>query len=113
MTTDLDQLRAELLASIDAAAGIDALEAVRVHALGKQGAVTGLLKTLGGMTPEERQATGPRIHALREAVTEAIARAQGRARRRGARGAARQRDARHDAARRWRRPRGLSIRSAR
>lgn len=73
MTTDLDQLRAELLASIDAASGIDALEAVRVHALGKQGVVTGLLKMLGGMSPEERQETGPRIHALREAVTEAIA----------------------------------------
>lgn len=73
MTTDLDQLRAELLASVDAAAGVDALDAVRVHALGKQGAVTGLLKTLGGMSPEERQETGPRIHALREAVTEAIA----------------------------------------
>ena len=77
MTTDLDQLRAELLASIDASSGVDALDAVRVHALGKQGAVTGLLKTLGGMSPEERQETGPRIHALREAVTEAIAARKG------------------------------------
>ena len=73
MTTDLDQLRAELLASIDASSGVDALDAVRVHALGKQGAVTGLLKTLGGMSPEERQEPGPRTHALREAVTDAIA----------------------------------------
>jgi phenylalanyl-tRNA synthetase alpha chain len=73
MTTDLEQLGADLLAAIDAAAGLDALEAVRVHALGKQGAVTGLLKTLGGMTPEQRQVEGPRIHSLREAVTEAIA----------------------------------------
>ncbi|RYD84781.1 MAG: phenylalanine--tRNA ligase subunit alpha, partial [Sphingomonadales bacterium] len=30
------------------------------------------LKTLGGMSPEQRQETGPRIHALREAVTEAL-----------------------------------------
>ncbi|MES2337905.1 MAG: phenylalanine--tRNA ligase subunit alpha [Pseudomonadota bacterium] len=74
--TDLDQLRTDLLASIDAAGSLDALEAVRVHALGKQGAVTGLLKTLGGMSPEERQATGPRIHALREAVTAALATAK-------------------------------------
>ncbi|MCG7349263.1 phenylalanine--tRNA ligase subunit alpha [Sphingomonas sp. ACRSK] len=73
MTPDLEQLRADLLAAIDAAAGLDALDAVRVHALGKQGAVTGLLKTLGGMTPEQRQVEGPRIHALRESVTEAIA----------------------------------------
>lgn len=73
MTPDLDELQADLLASIDAAGGIDALEAVRVHALGKQGAVTGLLKTLGAMSAEERQTTGARIHGLREAVTAAIA----------------------------------------
>jgi len=73
MTTDLDQLKTDLLAAIDASAGLDALEAVRVHALGKTGAVTGLLKTLGAMSPEERQVEGPRIHALREAVTATIA----------------------------------------
>jgi phenylalanyl-tRNA synthetase alpha chain len=73
MTPDLDQLQADLLASIDASAGIDALESVRVHALGKQGAITGLLKSLGAMSAEERQTTGARIHALREAVTQAIA----------------------------------------
>ncbi|MCW3835095.1 phenylalanine--tRNA ligase subunit alpha, partial [Sphingomonas canadensis] len=73
MTSDLEQLRAELTGAIDAAAGLDALEAVRVHALGKSGVITGLLKTLGGMTPEQRQAEGPRIHGLREAVTGALA----------------------------------------
>jgi phenylalanyl-tRNA synthetase alpha chain len=72
MTTDLDQLRIDLLGAIDAAAGLDGIEALRVHALGKQGAITGLLKTLGGMSPEERQVQGPRIHGLREAVTEAL-----------------------------------------
>ncbi|MDF7776060.1 phenylalanine--tRNA ligase subunit alpha [Sphingomonas sp. AOB5] len=73
MTTDLDQLRTDLLGSIDAAGGLDAVESLRVHALGKAGAITGLLKTLGGMSPEERQVQGPRIHGLREAVTEALA----------------------------------------
>lgn len=75
--TDLDQLKADLLVAIDASAGLDALDAVRVHALGKQGAITSLLKTLGGMSPEERQETGPRIHALREAVTDAISARKG------------------------------------
>jgi len=73
MTTDIDQLRKDIVAAVDAAASLDALESLRVHALGKQGAVTGLLKSLGGMSPEERQSEGPRIHGLREAVTEAIA----------------------------------------
>ena len=70
--TDLDQMRADLLGQIDAATTPDAVEAIRVAALGKSGAVTALLKTLGGMSPEQRQSEGPRIHALREAVTEAL-----------------------------------------
>lgn len=66
---DLDQARAE----IGAAATLDAVEALRVAFLGKQGSISALLKTLGGMSPEQRQAEGPKIHALREGVTEALA----------------------------------------
>ncbi|OYY64763.1 phenylalanine--tRNA ligase subunit alpha [Sphingomonas sp. 28-62-11] len=73
MTTELDQMQTDMLSAIDAASGLDALEAVRIHGLGKTGTITGLLKSLGAMTPEERLTTGPRIHALREAVTSAIA----------------------------------------
>ena len=62
-----------VIGRIASAPDLGALEAERVAALGKQGAITQLLKTLGGMTPEERQVEGPRIHALREAVSEAIA----------------------------------------
>jgi phenylalanyl-tRNA synthetase alpha chain len=71
--SDLEQLKSDLLAQASGADDLAALESVRVHALGKQGNVTALLKTLGGMSPEERQSEGPRIHALREAVTNAIA----------------------------------------
>jgi phenylalanyl-tRNA synthetase alpha chain len=72
MGSDLEQLKQDWLGRIAAASDLAALEAERVAALGKQGAVTGLLKTLGGMSPEERQREGPRIHGLREAVTEAL-----------------------------------------
>ena len=61
------------MSAIDAAATPDALEAVRIEALGKQGSISGLLKTLGQMSPEERQVQGPVINGLREAVTTAIA----------------------------------------
>ncbi len=77
MGSTLEQLREDWLGRIAGAGDLAALEAERVGALGKQGVVTGLLKTLGGMTPEERQAEGPRIHALREAVTDAIAARKG------------------------------------
>ena len=71
--TDLANLQSQILAAIDAAATPDALEEVRIDALGKQGRVSGLLKTLGTMSPEERQQQGPVINGLREAVTSAIA----------------------------------------
>ena len=49
------------------------LEKLRVAALGKQGSVTAMLKSLGGMDADTRASEGPKIHALREAVTAAIA----------------------------------------
>jgi phenylalanyl-tRNA synthetase alpha chain len=73
MADELDTLQTHLLTAVDTATALDALEAIRVDALGKQGRVTQLLKTLGGMTADQRQVEGPRIHCLREAVTAAIA----------------------------------------
>ena len=73
MASDLDQLKQDMLARIAAAPDLAAIEQERVAALGKQGVVTQLLKTLGAMTPEQRQSEGPRINALRETETEAIA----------------------------------------
>jgi len=69
----IEQLKGDLLEAVAGANDAAALEQIRVGALGKQGSVSALLKTLGGMSPEERQAEGPKIHALREAVTEALA----------------------------------------
>jgi phenylalanyl-tRNA synthetase alpha chain len=58
--SEISALKAGLLADIAAADTPDAVEALRVGALGKQGVITGLLKTLGSMTPEERLAKGRR-----------------------------------------------------
>jgi phenylalanyl-tRNA synthetase alpha chain len=69
----LDNQIAETLAAIAAADSAEAVEAIRVAALGKQGWVSVLLKTLGAMTPDQRQSEGPRIHAGREQVTAALA----------------------------------------
>ena len=62
----------EALGRIAAAQDAAALESLRVEFLGKQGSISALLKTLGKMTPEERQAEGPKIHALRESVQDAL-----------------------------------------
>jgi phenylalanyl-tRNA synthetase alpha chain len=71
--TDIAILQSQIAAAIDVANSLDALEAVRIDALGKQGSVSALLKTMGQMSPEERQVQGPVINGLRESVTTALA----------------------------------------
>ncbi len=71
--SEQDSPREQTLAAIAAADTLDALEEQRIAALGKQGWVSGLLKTLGKMTPEERQAEGPRIQGMRGEMADAIA----------------------------------------
>ncbi len=68
----LDHQQAQTLAQVAAAADLDTLEAIRVAALGKQGWVSALLKSLGAMSPEARTSEGPRIQAAREAVSSAL-----------------------------------------
>ena len=55
----IDALEGALMEAISAAADEQAIEAVRVAALGKKGSVSELLKSLGGMTQEQRQNFGP------------------------------------------------------
>ncbi|HEY4920531.1 MAG TPA: phenylalanine--tRNA ligase subunit alpha [Xanthobacteraceae bacterium] len=71
--SDIAQLEQQILADLTTAADEPALEAVRVAALGKSGSVSALLKTLGGMTPDERRQQGPRINGLKDRVTAALA----------------------------------------
>jgi len=63
----------QTLDQIAAAADLPTLDAERVAALGKSGWVTALLKTLGRMSPEERQARGPEIQGVRTQVADAVA----------------------------------------
>ena len=69
---DLDKLRAELMADIDAATDIDALEAARVAALGKKGKLTALMKSLGGMDPQQRKAAGQALNVAKDEIAAAI-----------------------------------------
>ncbi|GHC66957.1 phenylalanine--tRNA ligase subunit alpha [Limoniibacter endophyticus] len=71
--SDLKTLEQSLLADIAAAGDEQALEAVRLAALGKKGAISERLKSLGGMSAEERQVQGPVINGLKNIVTEALA----------------------------------------
>jgi phenylalanyl-tRNA synthetase alpha chain len=70
--SDIGKLEQQIPADIAAAADEAALEAVRVAALGRNGTITALLKTLGAMTPDERRVQGPLINGLKDKVTDAL-----------------------------------------
>ena len=70
---DYAEIGRDALSRIAAAPDLDSTEALRVEFLGKQGSVSGLLKTLGKLSPDERKVEGPAIHALRESVSSALA----------------------------------------
>ncbi|MGE0736718.1 MAG: phenylalanine--tRNA ligase subunit alpha [Alphaproteobacteria bacterium] len=69
---NLDQLRAELLASIDAGKDRAALEELRVGTLGKKGRITELLKSIGTLEPEARKTAGQTINRIRDEITSAL-----------------------------------------
>ncbi|MDE1468592.1 phenylalanine--tRNA ligase subunit alpha [Aurantiacibacter sp. D1-12] len=71
--TDMQSNKEAALAAIAAASDLDVLEARRVEALGKKGWVSALLKTLGQMSPEERNEKAPAIQATRGEIADAIA----------------------------------------
>ena len=71
--SNLDTLETDLLAAIEGAGTEAALEDIRVAALGKKGSISEQMKTLGKMTPEERQVMGPALNGLKAKITDAIA----------------------------------------
>ena len=73
MLAEIDALEREFVTAIDGSADMAALEEVRISALGRKGRITELLKSLGGMSPEERQNAGAAINGLKQRVGDAVA----------------------------------------
>ena len=70
MSTEHEAQVTQTLERLHAADTVDAVEAIRVEALGKQGWLNALMKTLGKMSPEE-------VQSIVEAATKTGAEAQG------------------------------------
>ncbi|MEP5625104.1 MAG: phenylalanine--tRNA ligase subunit alpha, partial [Hyphomicrobiales bacterium] len=71
--SNLDKLESDILAAIESAETEAAIEEVRVASLGKKGSLSEQMKTLGKMSPEERQVMGPALNGLKAKITEVIA----------------------------------------
>jgi len=65
-------LEQEYIAKISAAADLNALEELRVAALGRKGALTELLKNLKDFSIEDKKVAGPLGNALKAALTAAL-----------------------------------------
>ena len=70
---DLAGLRGEFLAAIAEADGPEALDSVRVAALGRKGRVSALMRGLSAMPPDERRAAGQALNRLKSELADAIA----------------------------------------
>jgi phenylalanyl-tRNA synthetase alpha chain len=70
--TDLASLQASALQAIADADSLAALDAVRVAQLGKSGAITAQLKSLGSLPAEQRKTQGELINRAKESVAEAL-----------------------------------------
>ena len=65
---NLDELSSEILSAVEAADTTDALEAVRIDALGKKGCISLMMRELGGMDPEERKVAGRTLNKAKDGI---------------------------------------------
>ena len=70
--SDIEPLSTQALADIAAADRPEALEALRVGLLGKNGSITAQLKTLGALPSDQRKTAGEAINRARDAIGEAL-----------------------------------------
>jgi len=72
MLDEINTIKDDTLGAIAAAADLKALDEIRVSALGKKGAITGFMKQLGGLEPDQRREMGQELNRIKDAVRAAI-----------------------------------------
>ncbi|HSL76397.1 MAG TPA: phenylalanine--tRNA ligase subunit alpha [Candidatus Limnocylindrales bacterium] len=73
LTRDLEALRVDALASIEAASDAAALDAIELDVLGKKGRLTAVLRGIGALPAEDRPKVGAIANTVRQAVEAALA----------------------------------------
>ena len=72
MQNQINTMKPELLASIENASNLQALDEIRVAALGKNGQITALMKNLGSLAPEERKEAGQVLNVFKTEIATAL-----------------------------------------
>ena len=74
MENKLREIRERVLAELKEARATSKLEQIRVSVLGKKGELTGLLRGMGQLAPEERPRMGQLVNDVRRAIEEELER---------------------------------------
>ena len=69
---EVTALQASTLAEIAAAANTDELEAIRIKVVGKSGSLTGYLRSMNQVVPEERAEVGKTVNIARNQIESAL-----------------------------------------
>ena len=72
MKERLAKIKEEVLAQIAASDSLEKLNEVRVSALGKKGALTGILKSMKDVAPEDRPKVGQMVNDVRQELEKAL-----------------------------------------
>ncbi len=72
MLTAIDAIKRTALARVAAATSSEELESLRVQYLGKKGELTGVLRGMGKLPPEERPRVGQLANQVREELEAAL-----------------------------------------
>jgi len=72
---EIDRLRDDILREVGEATSPDALEAIRVAALGRRGRLTELMRGLGALAPEARREAGAALNTAKDEIAAALAEA--------------------------------------
>src|SRR5204862_7403388 len=75
---DADRLRDEVLGEISRAETPDALEAIRVAALGRRGRLTDLMLGLGALAPQVRREAGASLNDVKDVIAASLVEARDR-----------------------------------
>src|ERR671916_2784626 len=68
----IEELKSEALAAVAAADSTAELERVRVHYLGRSAEITGIKKSIGSLTPEDRKEVGRAANLASRELEEAL-----------------------------------------
>ncbi|MBQ7425093.1 MAG: phenylalanine--tRNA ligase subunit alpha, partial [Lachnospiraceae bacterium] len=68
MNEQLEKIKAEALKQIKETDGLERLNEIRVNFLGKKGELTGILKSMKDVAPEDRPKVGQLVNDTRAAI---------------------------------------------